>query len=98
MSAASSSQTPKRANVRYVVTPITGRLATLEHPLALVAGHRFVEEPLLGARVVEVVVDDVVPERGAGHHPAVEGGYCLAEGVGEALGVRLVGVPLQRWR
>ena len=39
--------------------------ATLEHPLALVGGHDLVEEPLLRARVVHVVVDDVVAERGA---------------------------------
>src|SRR5581483_9546113 len=50
MSAASRFQYPQCASVTYVVIPTTGLLATLEHPLPLVAGHRLVEQPLLGAR------------------------------------------------
>src|SRR5436190_24271795 len=82
--------------MRYVVMPITG-LATLEHPLALVAGDHFVEEPLLDACVVQVVVDHVVAQRGAGHGFALERRDRLTERVGEALRVRLVGIPLE-WR
>ena len=42
--------------------PITGFLATLVHPFPLVARDYLVEEPLLGAGVVQVVVDDVVAQ------------------------------------
>ena len=64
MSAASRFQYPQRASVTYVVIPTTG-LATLEHPLPLVACHGLVEQLLLGARVVEVMVDDLVAEQRA---------------------------------
>src|SRR3954452_5304560 len=73
-------------------------LATLEEPLALVARHDRVEEALLGARVVEVVVDYVVSERRARHGAVLECLDRLQEGVREALGVRLVRVPLERRR
>src|SRR5256714_8504517 len=96
---ASSSQAPNRARVRYVVTPTTGRaLATLEHPLALVARDDLVEEPLLDARVVEVVVDHVVSERGARERPLLEGGRRLAQRRGEPLRARLVRVAVGRRR
>ena len=60
MTAAGTSQAPQRTlGSEYAVIPITG-LATLEESLPLVAGDRAVEELLLGARVVEVVVDHLV--------------------------------------
>ncbi len=52
------------ASVRYVVMPIRG-LATFEESLPLVAGDDAIEQLLLGAPVVQVVVDDVVAERGS---------------------------------
>src|SRR5687767_4371730 len=102
MSAAGASQTPQRACSAYAVIPMTGRTATslpaLEEPLALVAGDDLVEEALLGARVVQVVVDDVVAERRARHRPLLERRDRLAQGVREALGVRLVRIPFERGR
>src|ERR687891_648882 len=99
MRAAGSSQAPQRTpGSAYDVIPMRG-LATLEHPLALVAGHDLVEEALLGTSVVEVVLDDVVPERSSRHRPALERVDRLAQRVGEALGVRLVGVAFEgRWQ
>ena len=73
-------------------------LAAFIHALALVAGDRLVEEALLRARVVQVVVDDVVAEGGARHRPLLERRDRLAQRVGEALGVGLVGVALERRR
>src|SRR5580765_3743367 len=62
MSAASSDHAPHFAGSTYVVMPTTG-LATLEHPLPLVTRDHLVEQLLLGARVVQVVVDDLVAEQ-----------------------------------
>jgi hypothetical protein len=45
--------------------PTTG-LSTLEEPLALVAGDDTVKECLLGAGVIQIVVDDVVAESAPG--------------------------------
>src|ERR687891_2705220 len=99
MRAAGSSQAPQRTpGSAYDVIPMRG-LATLEHPLALVAGDHLVEEALLGTGVVEVMVDDVLAERGAGHRSALERVDRLPQRVGEALGVRLVGVAFEgRWQ
>src|SRR6266571_5264787 len=73
-SAASRSQTPKAARVRYVVIPTTGLepLPTLVQPLALPRGHDPVEDPLLGMGVIEVVVDDFLAERRPGHRAVIE--------------------------
>src|SRR6202035_4375176 len=95
MSAASSFQWPQDAGSTYVVMPTTG-LATLEHPLSLVRRHDLVEKPLLGARVVEIVVDDLVPEQRARHRPALEALDRLAQGAGETLDVGLVRIALER--
>src|SRR5918994_7433584 len=78
--------------------PIRG-LATLEQSLPFVARHDLVEDPLLGVRVVEVVVDDVVAERAAGEGALLERADRLAQRVREALGIRLVRVALEprRW-
>src|SRR5581483_4253463 len=95
MSAASRLQCPHEACSTYVVTPTTG-LATLEHPLALVARHRLIEQTLLVARVVQVVVDDLVAEETARDVPALEPVDRVAQRVRKALDVGLVGVPLER--
>src|SRR3954467_3553118 len=95
MSAASRFQYPQRASVTYVVMPTTG-LATLEHPLPLVARHRLVEELLLGARVVQVVVDDLVAEELARDRALLEARDRLAHRVREALRVGYVRVALER--
>src|SRR5438067_2062874 len=96
MSAASSCQWPQDAGSTYVVMPIRG-LATLEHALALVGGHGLVEQVLFGARVVEVVVDHIVPEQPAGDAARLEPGDRVAECVRKSLHVGLVRVPLERW-
>src|SRR5438874_985159 len=75
--------------------PMSGFLATLEHALALVAGHRLVVELLLGARVVEVVVDHLVAEQLAGDGARLEPPDRLTQRVREALGVGGVGVALE---
>src|SRR5215471_4744489 len=95
MSAASSSQCPHAARSTYVVIPTTG-LATLEHPLALVAGHSLVEEPLLGARIGEVVVHHVVAEERTRDGSLFEPGDRVAQGMWKPLDVGLVGIALER--
>src|SRR5438046_1782578 len=77
--------------------PTTG-LTTFEESLAFPAGDDLVEQPLLGVTVVQVVVDDLVAERGARDMPLLERGDRLAQRRREALGIRLVGVPLERRR
>src|ERR1700730_8343452 len=64
--------------------------SALEEPLALVAGHRLVEELLLGARVVEVVVDDVVAERRSRDLAVLKLADRLVERVRKAFDVGLV--------
>src|SRR5436309_14792143 len=71
-------------------------LATLEHPLSFVARDRLVEQPLLGARVVQVVVDDLVAEQRACNRPALERCDRVAKRMWEARDVGLVGVALER--
>src|SRR5581483_2416431 len=95
MSAASRFQYPQRASVTYVVMPTTG-LPTCEHPLPLVAGDRLVEELLLGARVVEVVVDDLVAEDLARDGALLQSRDGLPQRVREPLGVRDVRIALER--
>src|SRR5579864_5672352 len=95
MSAASSSQCPHDAGSTYVVTPTRG-LATLEHPLPLVARDRLVEEPLLRPRVVQVMLDDLVAEQRARDRPALEPLDRVAQRVREALDIGLIRVPLER--
>jgi hypothetical protein len=62
----------RRRDQRGSLGPQETRLAALEESLALVAGDDRVEQPLLGARVVEVVVDDVVAERCPRHRARLE--------------------------
>src|SRR5881397_1159255 len=95
MSAASMSHAPHFAGSTYVVMPTNG-LATLEHPLALVARHDLVEQLLLRARVVEVVVDDLVTEQLPRDGAALELADRIAQRVREALRVGLVRVALER--
>src|SRR5579862_6028022 len=95
MSAASSSQCPHDAGSTYVVMPTTG-LATLEHPLPLVRRDDLVEEALLGARVVQVVVDDLVAEERARDRSLLERRGRVAQRVREALDVRFIRVALER--
>src|SRR3954452_12583301 len=101
--AASASSTPARSSVAIVrsvagLTTVRVPLPTLEQSLALVAGDDAVEELLLGARVVEVVVDDVVAERRPRDLALLERGDRLAQRRREALRVGHVGVPLERRR
>src|SRR5262245_12037053 len=72
--------------------------AAFEVPLALPVGHVLVEERLLGARIVEVVVDDLVAERRARHRAFLQRRDRVAQGVREALGVGLVRIARQRLR
>ena len=73
--------------------------ARSKHPLALVAGDDLVEEALLGARVVQVVVDDLVAERLAGDRAEPRAPSIASRSVcGKRFGVRLVGVALERRR
>src|SRR4051812_44563500 len=97
MRAASSSQYAQRAGTTYDVIPMTG-LATLEKSLALPARHDLVEESLLGPSVVQVVLDDIAPERGASDRPRLQGGNGIAQRRREPLGIALVGVPFERGR
>ena len=64
--------------------PTTG-LATLVQPLPLPRRDDPVEERLLGARIVEVVIDDVVAERNSGHPAMIESRYGLAQRRREAI-------------
>src|SRR4051794_26646351 len=91
------SHTPHFAGVRYVVIPTKG-LPTFEEPLALPVGDDGVEELLLDARVVQVVVDDLVTERSPCHATLLQRGGRLAQRRREAFRVRLVSVPLDRGR
>src|SRR5258705_11741684 len=75
--------------------PTTG-LATLEHPLPLVLRHHLVEQTLLCARVVQVMVDHLVAEQRSSDRPALEPRDRLAHRRREALDVGLVRVPLER--
>src|SRR5207248_3869754 len=76
-------------------SPMTG-LATLIQALAFITRDDLVEQTLFRPRVVQVMVDDVVPERSACHRPLLERVDRLTESRGKALRVRLVRVPLER--
>src|SRR5262249_46670776 len=79
--------------------PTTGfrvRSATLEEPLSLVARDNAVEQLLFGASVVEIVLDDVVAERGTSDRPALKRPDRLAQRRWEPLRVGDVRVPLER--
>src|SRR6478752_8539787 len=77
--------------------PMTG-LATLEQTLPLVGRHDLVEEALLGARVIQIVVDDIVAQSRPRHRSSLELSDCLAQRRWEALRIRFVGVPFQSGR
>src|SRR3954469_2559776 len=91
------SHTPHFAGVRYVVIPTMG-LPTFEEPLALPVGDDGVEELLLDARVVQVVVDDLVSESGARNGTFFQRRGRLAQRRREALRVGLVRVSLDGGR
>src|SRR5829696_4993135 len=77
--------------------PIRGRVSpTLEHALALVARDDLVEHSLLRPRVIQIVIDDLVAERGPCDRALLERLDRLAQRVWKALRVRLVRVPLER--
>src|SRR5437762_14318099 len=95
-SSAASRPIPPAAPVMTATLPSS--LPTLEEALALVVGHDLVEQRLLGAGVVEVVVDHVVAERGAGHRPPLEVADRLPERAREPLHVRLISVALELGR
>src|SRR5712672_3563019 len=94
MSAASSFQWPQDAGSTYVVMPTTG-LATLEHPLPLVGRHDLVIEPLLGARVIQIVIDDLVTEQRARHRSVLESRGRVAQRARETLDIGLVRVAFE---
>src|SRR5258708_18729192 len=75
--------------------PTTG-LATLEHPLPLVLRYDLVEQALLGARVVQVVVDHLVAEQRSRNGPAFQARDRLAHRRRKALDVGLIGIALER--
>src|SRR6187402_2462431 len=66
--------------------------------LAFPVGDVPIEEPLLGTRVVEVVVDDLVAEGLAGDRAALERVDRVPHRAREPVGARLVGVSLERGR
>src|SRR2546421_11167062 len=70
--------------------------ATLEHPLPLVARHRLVEQLLLGACVVQVMVDDLVAEHRARNRALLEACDRLAQRMWETFRVGGVRIPLER--
>src|SRR5207248_7146504 len=74
------------------------RLATFKKPFALVARHHLVEQPLFGACVVEVVVNDLVPECRARHRSGLEGLDRFAQRRWETSGIRFVRIPFERRR
>src|SRR5450755_4469535 len=96
-SADSSSQSPNFATVTYAVIPTTG-LATFEQPLALPARDGLVEQPLLGASVVQVMVDHLVTQGSARHRPGFERGDGLPQRRWKPRRIRLVRVSLERRR
>src|SRR6266851_4709657 len=67
-------------------------LPTLEEPLPLIRRDDLVEQRLLGAGVVQVVVDHVLAERGARHLAFLQRRDRVPQRVRESLEVRLVGV------
>src|SRR6187397_1585522 len=96
-SATSSAPETATSSARFARWP--GRCSdALEVALSFPVGDEAIEEPLLGAGVVEVVVDDLVAERGARHRASLERRDRLSERRREALGIRLVRVALERRR
>src|ERR1044072_2591796 len=94
VSSTSSEPETTTSNARFarsVVVPSD----PLEVPLPFPVRDETVKERLLGARVVEVVVDDLVAERAAGHRPGLERGDCVPHRRWEPLRVGLVRVALQ---
>src|SRR4051794_15666767 len=89
---------PHAAGTRYVVMPTTG-LPTLVQPLPFPVRDHAVERRLLGPRVVQVVVDHVVAERGTRDRSLLETRDRLAQRRREPLDRRLVRIALEgRWR
>src|SRR5918992_6167065 len=100
MFASTSRQTVHAAGWIAAVIPITGRLATtlaaLEHAAPLVVGDHLIEQPLLGAPVVQVVRPHVLAERLLCERARLPEVDRLAQGGRESLGLGLlVRVPLQ---
>lgn len=70
----------------------------LEVALTLPVGDEGVVQALLGARVVEVVVDDLVAEGATRHRSLLEGGDRFTHRRWEPVRIRLVGVALEARR
>src|SRR6188474_3378283 len=83
------------SSARFAGGSATGSDA-LEIALAFPVADVPIEEPLLGARVVEVVVDDLVAEGLSGDRAALERVDRVPHRAREAVGTRLVRVPLER--
>src|SRR5260370_1935297 len=90
---AASRPMPRAAPVMTATFPSS--LPTLEEPLPLIRRDDLVEQRLLRARVVQVVVDHVLAERGARHLAFLQRRDRVAQRVRESLDVGLVGVALE---
>src|SRR2546423_11133009 len=88
----SAASRPMPPAAPVITATLPSNLATFEKPLALVGRDDLVEQRLLGARVVEVVVDHVFTECGACHLAALEGADRISKRVWKALDVRLVSI------
>src|SRR5436190_3202461 len=77
--------------------PTTG-LATFEQPLSFVTGYGLVEQPLLDAAVVEVVLGDLDTECIPRHRARIQGVDRLSKRRGKPRRPRLVRVPFERRR
>src|SRR6478735_3131262 len=93
-SATSSDAEIATSKARFAAGAATGSGA-LEVALSFPVGDVPIEQPLLGARVVEVVVDDLVAERGAGDGALFQRVDRVEHRAREAVGARLVRVSLE---
>src|SRR4029078_6642442 len=96
-SATSSDAETTTSNARFALGAAP-RSDALEIAPSLPVGDVPIEEPLLGARIVDVVVDDLVAERRSRDRPLLERGDPFAHRARKPLCARLVGVPLERRR
>src|SRR5713226_7070941 len=93
-SSAASRPMPPAAPV--ITATLPSSLPTLEEPFAFVTRDHLVELRLLGARVVQVVVDHVVAERLPRHRPVLQGSNRIAKRMGESLDIGFIRVAFER--
>src|SRR5258708_9802921 len=82
-SSAASRPIPPAAPV--ITATLPSSLPTLEEPRALVVRHHLVEKALLRLRVVQIVLDHVLPERFASHLSMLQLGDRIPHRVGKSL-------------